>query len=114
MKKNRASFFNEQLDYQQMSANNYNAPMQNPNMMPPQISAQSSFYAGVPNQMQNPNMNQLPYTNQNYMNNDIESKIAKIERQINRIEHRLSKLETTNTSTLNTDFDSNINDMYMI
>lgn len=121
MKKNRASFFNEQIDYASYNTNQYNNQYQNPSvmqsanapqasMMPmmPNIGAQSSFYAGMP-----------PIAGQNNIspilgqNEDIESRLAKIERQINRLDHRLSKLEGQNTITTN-DLDSNINDMYMI
>ena len=102
MKKNRNSFFSE-------SAMNYNQV--NPNMgMPINAPFQSStsynsFYAGNPNI--NPNM---PYLYND--TNELDSRLAKIERQINRLEHRISKLEANNTY-INDDFDNSGN-MYML
>lgn len=121
MKKNRASFFNEQIDYASYNTNQYNnqypnntSPMMQaaniPQMpMMPNMSAQSSFYAGMP-PMQNQMNVQPQMQNQT---EDIEFRLAKIERQLSRLDHRLSKIEgqgTINTS----DLDSNINDLYMI
>lgn len=96
MRKDRNSFFAET----QMYGTGY----ANPNMMPntpyPYQAAQStnSFYAGA-----------AP------VNNDLESRLAKIERQIHRLESRLSKLETTLPNSYATeDIDVTTNSMYMI
>ena len=59
----------------------------------------------VPMPMQNPNM--MPN------NSDMESRLAKIERQINRLDHRISKLEA-NSNTIIDDYDSNTTNMYML
>lgn len=94
MKKNRNSFFTE---------TNIQTGMLPNNMMPPIQSANSYFYQGPTN----------PY-NYNIQNNDLESRLAKIERQINRIEHRITKLENS-INVLSTDeFDNNNNNMYMV
>ena len=45
--------------------------------------------------------------------NTIDSRLAKIERQINRLEHRVSKLESTNTTYITEEIDSSGN-MYML
>ncbi len=130
MKKNRSSYFHEQTDYMQGGINPQ--MMQQPNMMsannpyPPQMEAQSSFSVGMgPNMAMpmNPNMGMQPNANtpmpnmalgQNNINySDIESRLAKMERQINRLEHRVSKLETNNTLSTE-DFESNVNNMYMV
>lgn len=119
MKKNRSSFFNENIDYNQY--NNYNQSIPNQNMMfpgamtPPTFNAQSSFYAGpsqVPSQAPNTmaaQMNIMP----NSSVDDIDSRLAKMERQINRLEHRVNRLEQNNTIS-SENFESNINDMYMV
>lgn len=68
--------------------------------------ASQSFYSGpMPN-----------YSSQNYYNNDymsdFESRMAKIERQINRLDARISKLESKGTIT--TENYDNSNNMYML
>lgn len=140
MKKNRASFFNESTDFTQYNSNVFsqNIPNQG-NMYPvngqipamPAVSAQSNFYAGPSNiqpQMNIPNQypQQVPMQNGNIPGNmpmqntinitqteDLDSRLAKIERQINRLEHRVNTLEQ-NSSIISDNFDSNINDMYMV
>lgn len=119
MKKNRASFFNDQIDYAQINSNVYNQNYPNQMMQPangvmqPNLSAQSSFYAGPNGQMQANNQMMMPGMLPMPESTDIESRLAKLERQIQRIDHRLTKLE--NQSTISTtDFESNINDMYMV
>lgn len=118
MKKNRASFFNDQIDYAQINSNVYNQNYPNQMMpanapMQPNLSAQSSFYAGANGQMQASNQMMMPGMMNMPESDDVESRLAKLERQIQRIDHRLTKLE--NQSTISTtDFDSNINDMYMV
>ena len=103
MKKNRNSFFTEA----NMSYSGYNPNMNMvPNNMPYQAgSSYNSFYSG-PNMMNAP-MNQYSDTN------SIDSRLAKIERQINRLELRVSKLESTNTTYITEEIDSSGN-MYML
>ncbi len=119
MKKNRASFFNDQIDYAQINSNVYNQNYPNQMMqpansvMPPNMSAQSQFYAGPNGQMVANNQMMMPGMMPSLDNSDVESRLAKMERQISRLELRLSKLENQNTISTN-DFDSNINDMYMV
>ena len=85
MKKNRNSFFTEaNMSYSGFAPNTY---FSNPNMNMP--------------------MNQYNDTN------TIDSRLAKIERQINRLEHRVSKLESANTTYITEDIDSSGN-MYML
>ncbi len=99
MKKTRNSFFTE--------ANMNYANFQNPGMMAPNVPYQAStnynsFYSG-------PGMNNVPYGDQS----DIENRLAKMERQINRLEHRVSKLENSSISYVENDIDSSGN-MYML
>ena len=98
MKKDRNSFF------QEYGMNAYNGNM--PNMMMPNqtFSANSSFYSG-PNMM--PNMN-------NNMYSDIDSRLSKIERQIVRLENRISRLEGDNQTNINIDEYNASNPMYMV
>ena len=105
MRKNRNSFFAES------SFESYNPNMNmgsvNPSMPnQPYQSASNCFYQGpMPNNY-----------NTNGMNNDIESRLAKIERQINRMDYRLSKLENANNiiKTENFDTNSTTTNMYML
>ena len=84
MKKNRNAFFND------MNPMFQNQMMQNyPNMQ-------------MPNQMMPTNFNMQ----------DIEERLAKIERQITRLDKRISKIESTTIST--DDFETNSNNMYML
>ena len=87
MRKDRNSFFQESSSYQ-----NYNG------MMPPQYQMASN--------------NAMMYSGNIPFNNDINERLAKIERQINRLDHRLSKLETNSISS--NDIESNSNNMYML
>lgn len=96
MKKNRNSFFSEGSMYSQ----NYNPGMNMPEMPYQSQSAYNSFYAGP-----NPNMMQATTS-------DLESRLAKIERQINRLDHRITKLEAN--STIIEDYDTNTTNMYML
>lgn len=103
MKKDRNTFFQEA----QMSSFNY---YPNPNQMnlmsanmPTQASQSSqSFYAGPAPIGQN--------INSNY--NDIEARIAKLERNMNRLETRLNKIENQ-SSTYIDEYDTSTN-MYMV
>ena len=97
MKKTRNSFFSES-----------NFQSYNPNINvqgAPYQSAGNYFYQG-------------PIPNNNYNTttpvNDIESRLAKIERQINRIDYRLSKLENTNNILTSDDYDTPNSNMYML
>lgn len=102
MKKNRNAFFAENNS----SYGVYNQMMPNPMAanVPYQSATQnSSFYAG-------------PYPNNNLgMNSmdDFSERLAKVERQINRLDHRISKLEASNTISTD-DYDSNTNNMYIL
>lgn len=100
MKKNRNSFFSES----NASFQGFNPNMNMMGNVPYQAStAYNSFYAGNPS----PNMMGMPN------DNDLESRLAKIERQINRLDHRISKLEST-SNTLIDDYDTNTTNMYML
>lgn len=103
MKKNRNSFFTEA----NMSYSGYNPNMNMaPTNMPYQTtSSYNSYYAG-------PNMMNVPMNQYNGADN-IDSRLAKMERQINRLEHRVSKLESLNTTYVTEDIDSSSN-MYML
>ena len=96
MKKNRNSFFSENT-YQ---AYNPNANLQ----IAPFEAAGNYFYQGP-----------IP-SNYNTINNanDIESRLSKIERQINRLDYRISKLENGINITTTEDFDTNSSNMYML
>lgn len=99
MRKNRNSFFTESNMNYQMP---YNGGMVPPNMPYQAGTNYNSFYSG-------PGMN----TNNAYPEG-IENRLAKIERQINRLDHRLNKLESVSTQTyIDNDFDTSGN-MYML
>lgn len=72
----------------------------------------SAFNAPMPGQQQNMN-NFTGYD----PTNDLESRVSKLEREIQRLDYRLSKLEgssiPTNTSINNTDYNFT-NSMYMV
>ena len=101
MKKDRNSFFNEQsYSYGAYMPNN----MMNPNMMPSMSSNyQQSFYSGPGYPMNG---------NASIDNSDIEARLSKIERTINRLDSRITKLETTPSPT-NENFENTTN-MYMV
>ena len=97
MKKTRNSFFQES-NYQSYNPNmamNGGAPYQ---------TASNYFYQGPMPNNYNTNMN----------SNDIESRLAKIERQINRMDYRISKLENSNNVISSDDFEVNNSNMYML
>ena len=99
MKKNRNTFF------QESSYQSYNPNMNGYNGAPYQT-ASNYFYQGpVPN-----NYN----TFNGSSTTDIESRLAKIERQLNRIDYRLTKLENVSNVITNDDADNNITNMYML
>lgn len=104
MKKDRNSFFNEaSYSYGGYIPNN----MMQPNMMPVQSGQYNqSFYSGpgyVGTSMQN-----TPNTDYS----DIESRLSKIERQLNRLDSRITKLETT--SSVTSESFENTTNMYMV
>ena len=70
----------------------------------------SSFYQG-PAVMPNQNMT-MSGMNNDY-NNELETRLAKIERQINRLDTRLSKLESEMSTNLGTN-EYTTNNMYMV
>lgn len=105
MKKTRNSFFAES-SYQ---AYNPNMNMQMPlGQGAPYQTASNYFYQGPAPTAMPTNYNTLSNTN------DIESRLAKIERQLNRIDYRLNKLENANNIVTSDDFDSNNSNMYML
>lgn len=98
MKKTRNSFFSES------SYQSYNpTPNMNQQTAPYQASSNYFYQGPMPNNY-----------NTNTMNNDIESRLAKIERQINRMDYRLSKLENTNNIITSDDYDITNSNMYML
>ena len=105
MKKDRNSFFNEaSYSYGGYIPNN----MVQPNMMPVQSGQfNQSFYSGPGYPMTN-------QMNSNMDSNDIESRLSKIERQLNRMDYRLTKLENANNIVTSDDFDTNTSNMYML
>lgn len=103
MKKDRNAFFQNQ------SASSYfypttNTPQMQYGAMPMATESNSSFYQG-------PIM--TPVQNQGgAYSNEIESRLAKIERQISRLDTRVTKLESELTTNIGTDYTTN--NMYMI
>ena len=109
MKKDRNAFFNEANFNSSSFVGAPNIP--NMNMNYPMngnysgAQASQSFYSGpVP-------MNYNPTMNNDYLS-DFESRMAKIERQINRLDARVSKLESKGLVTTE-NFDNTTN-MYML
>ncbi len=101
MKKTRNSFFSE---------SNFQSYNPNMNMNPaPYQAASNYFYQGpIPNNYNTQN----PYPVGG--NQDLESRFAKIERQLNRIDYRLTKLENSTNIISSEDFDTNNSNMYML
>ena len=99
MRKNRNAFFAENnMNFQGYNPMVANAPYQN-------VSANSSFYSN-----QGPMPMQMPIAS-DY--NDLSERLAKVERQISRLEHRLSAIEANSTKSTD-DFESTTNNMYII
>jgi hypothetical protein len=95
MRKNRNAFFSENnTNFQGYNPMVANAPYQS-------ASFDSQFYSG--------NM-PMPY---NMEVNDFSERLAKLERQISRLDHRLSKLEASSTQSTD-DFESTTNNMYIL
>ena len=108
MKKDRNSFFNESGFQQSYGTSMPNFAMPNNYTMNTGFGQQStqSFYAGpMGNTMQSTSINN------DYMS-DLESRLSKIERQINRLDARMSKLESKGVLTTE-NYDSTTN-MYML
>lgn len=102
MKKDRNSFFNESsYSYGGYYPNNN---MMNPNMMPSMSSNyQQSFYSGPGYPVSG---------NTSIDNSDIDARLSKIERALNRLDSRITKLETTSGPT--TESFENTTNMYMV
>ena len=96
MKKNRNAFFAENnMNFQGYNPMVANTPYQS-------ASASSAYYSGS-----------MPLNPLNMDFNDVSERLAKIERQINRLDHRLNKLESNSTISTD-DFESTTNNMYML
>lgn len=111
MKKDRNAFFQEASYF---SGTNIPTPNMNMTATPFATNAQSSFYAGpVPNMNYNTNANMnANMTNPNYDMSDIESRLSKLERQVNRLDARISKIE--NTALYPTEEIDTTTNMYMV
>jgi len=114
MKKDRNAFFQNQ------SASSYYYPGNfGPNMnafsysgYPMATESSSNFYQGPILAPIGSNTNQN-YADNSY-NNEIESRLAKIERQISRLDTRLTKLESEMSSSIGSNSDFNTSNMYMV
>lgn len=111
MKKDRNTFFeNSSMNM----AFNAQTPQMMPMMYPAQAQAQASqsFYQSTGTPMMSP-MPQYGVTNNDSTINELESRMAKLERSMNRLENRVSKLEgSTYYSTDN--YDNTSGGMYMV
>ncbi len=110
MKKDRNAFFQEASYFNQT-----NIPTPNMNMAsgPFTTQSQSSFYAGPVTPMNYNTPNNLNANMPiNYDFSDIESRLSKLERQVNRLDARVTKLES-NTLYPTEEIDTTTN-MYMV
>lgn len=98
MRKNRNSFFTES----NMNYSNFQAQGSIPQAMP-YANANYNPYQAQPNIG-------MPYVDNS---DSIENRLAKIERQINRLNARINKLESLNTTFLDDNIDTSGN-MYML
>ena len=98
MRKNRSSFFTES----NMKYSNFQAQGAIPQAMP-YANANYNPYQAQPNIG-------MPYVDNS---DSIENRLAKIERQINRLNARINKLESLNTTFLDDNIDTSGN-MYML
>lgn len=98
MRKNRNSFFTES----NMNYSNFQAQGAIPQAMP-YANANYNPYQAQPNIG-------MPYVDNS---DSIENRLAKIERQINRLNARINKLESLNTTLLDDNIDTSGN-MYML
>lgn len=111
MKKDRNSFFEQSSFYSGASFNN--PPMNTPYMTGSY--SNQGYYAG-PNTGIPMNYNTNMGTNSNYNDNyynDIESRLSKIERNISRLDARITKLENSNNYYTTDDLEST-NNVYML
>lgn len=98
MRKNRNSFFTES----NMNYSNFQAQGAIPQAMP-YANANYNPYQAQPNVG-------MPYVDNS---DSIENRLAKIERQINRLNARINKLESLNTTFIDDNIDTSGN-MYML
>ena len=99
MRKNRGSFFENSTTAAGFNPGpNVNMPGMNPGPMGFGANSYSSFYAGPGN------MNGT---------SEIEERLAKIERSIQRLDARISKIEGMNIKSTD-DFESTTNNMYIL
>lgn len=103
MKKDRNAFF------QNNSSSSYFYPTNPMIPYPMATESNSNFYSG-PAMM--PNMPVQNNGMSNDYNSELESRLAKIERQINRLDSRVSKLESESVNISNQDYTNN--NMYMV
>lgn len=110
MKKDRNAFFQEASYFNQT---NIPAPNMNIANGPFTTASQSSFYAGpvAPMNYNTPN-NVNANMPTSYDFSDIESRLSKLERQVNRLDARVTKLES-NTLYPTEEIDTTTN-MYMV
>ncbi len=107
MKKDRNSFFQSSNFNMSSSTNPMMMPYQN-GMAMPNVMANSSYYQS------NMPLNYPVYADMAPVNmNEIDARMAKLERAINRLEARISRLEGTNIS-INNDTYSTDGNMYMV
>lgn len=112
MKKDRNTFFAESSF---MNQSNFPGPNMNIANAPMMQSAYANggFYAGPMNNNMPTNYNTQAPTNTNYNDySDLESRLSKIERNIIRLDARVSKLENTNFYP-NDEIDTT-NNIYMV
>ena len=110
MKKDRNTFFQESSYMNMMGVPNQNM-INNP--FATQAYANQGFYAGPLNAQMNYNTGgEQNQNNYGYDYSEIESRLAKLERQINRLDMRLSKLEQNSFYT--TDDIDNTTNVYMV
>ena len=108
MKKDRNSFFQSSNFNMSASSNQpMNMPMPYQNSMP-NVMANSSYYQS------NMPLNYPVYADMAPVNmNEIDARIAKLERAINRLDARISKLENANMTFSNDTYNTDGN-MYMV
>ncbi|MCI8394757.1 MAG: hypothetical protein HFH86_04695 [Bacilli bacterium] len=115
MKKDRNTFF----EGSSMNMSAFNTQMPQPMMQPmpgmmpmnASASASQSFYANTGAPMMMP-MAQAPITNDSTIN-ELESRMAKLERNLNRLENRVAKLEGSTYYTTDS-YESSSSGMYMV
>ncbi len=111
MKKDRNMFFNESSYINQVGFPNQNFNQMNiPNVT--SSYSNNGFYAGPLNNVPLNYTTPTPGNPNNIDYNDIESRLSKMERQLNRLDIRLNKLETNSLYT--TDDIDNTTNVYMV